>query len=64
MSEPQRHIEPDPLIDEIRQIRAKLDRQYGDDWAGYAQHLRDAARNFREKAPDSKTISANDARPR
>ncbi len=62
MSEPQRVIADDPLIDEIRRIRAKLDRQFGDDWVRYAEHLRDAGRTFRERTTGSKGVSGNDQR--
>jgi hypothetical protein len=54
MSEPVRHVEPDPLIDEIRLIRAKLDQRFGDDWTRYAEHLREAGRAFQENAATAK----------
>jgi len=50
MSEAKLPINTDPLIDEIRHIRAKLDRQFGDDWSRYAEHLRAAGLAFKRNA--------------
>ena len=58
MSEAKLRVETDPLIDEIRHIRAKLDRQFGDDWSRYAEHLRAAGLAFKSHAlPQEKIIS-------
>ena len=50
MTQPQRIEQPDPLIDDVRRIRAKLDKQYGNDWKGYADHLRKTAANLQGKS--------------
>ena len=52
----------DPLIDEIRQIRADLDAQYPD-WADYAKHIREAADKLRHAAATQKSGSSQDIRP-
>jgi len=52
----------DPLIDEIRQIRADLDAQYPD-WADYAKHIREAADKLRHAAATQKSSSSQDIRP-
>jgi hypothetical protein len=49
MTQPQRIEQPDPLIDDVRRIRAKLDKKYGNDWKGYADHLRKTAANLQGK---------------
>jgi hypothetical protein len=43
----------DPLVDEVRQIRAKLDAEHGESWPHYAekiQQLADALRRDAEQA--------------
>ena len=44
MSQSEERIRPsDTLIDEVREIRAKLERQYGKDWEAYAKHINELA---------------------
>ena len=52
----------DPLIDEIRQIRADLDAQYPD-WADYAKHIREAAEKLRHAAASQQSDSSQNIRP-
>ncbi len=41
MNEPQREsARPDPLIDEVRAIRAKISAQFGNDVGKLCEHLR------------------------
>jgi hypothetical protein len=39
----------DPLIDEIRQYRAQLDRQFAGDWSAYGEFIRQSAGKIREE---------------
>jgi hypothetical protein len=44
MSQPAPHIAaPDPLIDEIRQYRADLDKKFAGDWNAYGAFIRQSA---------------------
>jgi hypothetical protein len=38
---------PDPLIDEVRAIRAKISKRFGDDLEGYFAHVRQVGERWR-----------------
>jgi len=54
MAQPKRIEQADPLIDDVRRIRAKLDKRFGDDWKGYAEHIRKAAAKVQGELAGSK----------
>lgn len=50
MSQPAPHIPaPDPLIDEIRQYRADLDKRFAGDWNAYGAFIRQSAAKIRQE---------------
>ena len=42
-----KHDEPDPLIDEIRAIRARISREHGDDVRRLGEHYMELQKQFR-----------------
>jgi hypothetical protein len=45
-----KHIEqPDPLIDEIRRIRAELDAKFPNDLTGYVEYINKVAADFQRE---------------
>ena len=44
-----RNAAPDPLIDEIRQYRAALDKKFAGDWHAYGAFIRQSAANIRKE---------------
>ena len=50
VSQPAPHIAaPDPLIDEIRQYRADLDKKFAGDWNAYGAFIRQSALRIRKE---------------
>ena len=41
-----KHDEPDPLIDEIRAIRARISREHGDDVRRLGEHYMELQKQF------------------
>lgn len=53
MSEARKVEQPDPLVDEVRSIRAGLDREFGGDWRQYADHIRQMAAKLQNELAGS-----------
>jgi hypothetical protein len=50
MAQPAPHIAaPDPLIDEIRQYRADLDKKFAGDWNAYGTFIRQSSEIIRRE---------------
>lgn len=50
MTHPHKIEHADPLIDDVRRIRAKLEEQFGDDWNAYAEHIRKVTAKIRAES--------------
>ncbi len=48
----------DPIVDEVRQVRLEIDRQYGSSFDSYTAHLRQIQEQYRSQ------LVSRDARPR
>jgi hypothetical protein len=64
MSQPApQNAAPDPLIDEIRQYRADLDKRFAGDWAAYGAFIRQSAAKIREEFSLKSAAEDNDDQP-